>query len=75
MKNLIATAAVLTAVFATPVTHAQAVVGQAAPTFQATDVNGKTVQLSDYAGKHVASRPRRRPPNRSISQLAAAFTS
>lgn len=53
MKNLIATAAVLTAVFATPVTHAQAVVGQAAPTFQATDVNGKTVQLSDYAGKHV----------------------
>ena len=53
MKTLIATAAVLTAVFATPATHAQAVVGQAAPTFQATDVSGKTVQLSDYAGKHV----------------------
>lgn len=53
MKNLIAVAAVLMAVSAAPVTYAQAVVGQPAPAFQATDINGKPVQLSDYAGKHV----------------------
>ncbi|WP_137917522.1 redoxin domain-containing protein [Hydrogenophaga sp. 2FB] len=53
MKNLIAVAAVLMAVSAAPVVYAQAVVGQPAPAFQATDVNGKPVQLSDFAGKHV----------------------
>lgn len=53
MKNLIATTAVLTAVFAAPIAHAQAVVGQPAPAFAVTDVNGKSVQLSDFAGKHV----------------------
>lgn len=53
MKNLIATTAVLMAVFAAPIAHAQAVVGQPAPAFTATDVNGKSVQLSDFKGKHV----------------------
>ena len=53
MKNLISIAAVLMAVSATSVVYAQAVVGQPAPAFQATDVNGKPVQLSDFAGKHV----------------------
>lgn len=53
MKNLITVAAVLMAVSAAPVAYAQAVVGQPAPAFQATDINGKPVQLSDYAGKHV----------------------
>lgn len=53
MKNLISVAAVLMAVSVAPVVYAQAVVGQPAPAFQATDVNGKPVQLSDFAGKHV----------------------
>lgn len=53
MKNLIATTAVLLAFSAAPAAYAQAVVGQAAPAFQATDVTGKPVQLSDFAGKHV----------------------
>ncbi len=33
--------------------HAAATVGQAAPNFTATDLNGKTVKLSDFKGKHV----------------------
>lgn len=53
MKNLIATAAVLMAVATTPIAHAQAIVGQPAPAFQATDVSGKPVRLADFAGKHV----------------------
>ncbi|MGY4831373.1 thioredoxin family protein [Sphaerotilaceae bacterium SBD11-9] len=32
---------------------AQAVVGQPAPAFTATDANGKTVNLADYKGKYV----------------------
>jgi peroxiredoxin len=32
---------------------AQAVVGQAAPTFSATDTSGKTVALADFKGKYV----------------------
>lgn len=34
-------------------TFAAATVGQAAPDFSLTDVNGKTVKLSDFKGKHV----------------------
>lgn len=33
--------------------NAQAVVGKPAPLFQAKDINGNTVKLSDFAGKHV----------------------
>lgn len=33
--------------------HAAAVIGQTAPTLTLTDVNGKTVKLSDFKGKHV----------------------
>ncbi|MGY8904355.1 MAG: thioredoxin family protein [Burkholderiales bacterium] len=33
--------------------QAAATVGQAAPDFTATDLNGKTVKLSDFKGKHV----------------------
>lgn len=33
--------------------QAAATVGQAAPDFSATDLNGKTVKLSDFKGKHV----------------------
>ncbi len=33
--------------------HAQSVVGKPAPPFQAKDLNGKTVKLSDFVGKHV----------------------
>lgn len=53
MKHLIAASTVLMAVLTTPAAHAQAVVGQPAPAFQVTDVNGKPVRLSDFAGKHV----------------------
>ncbi len=35
------------------VVYAQAVVGQAAPPFSATDANGKAVSLADYKGKYV----------------------
>lgn len=38
--------------FATPA-HAAAKVGEPAPAFTATDINGKTVNLSDYLGKVV----------------------
>lgn len=38
---------------ATSLSLAAAVVGQAAPTFTTTDVNGKPVSLSDFKGKHV----------------------
>ncbi|WP_048439508.1 thioredoxin family protein [Caenimonas sp. SL110] len=33
--------------------HASAVVGQPAPEFSLTDVNGKSVKLGDFRGKHV----------------------
>jgi peroxiredoxin len=33
--------------------HAQAVVGQPAPNFTATDTSGKAVSLADFKGKHV----------------------
>jgi peroxiredoxin len=39
--------------FAAAGAQAQAVVGQPAPTFSATDTSGKTVSLADFKGKHV----------------------
>ncbi len=43
-----------TLAFALASLHAQAAtLGQAAPDFTATDVNGKQVRLSDFKGKHV----------------------
>jgi peroxiredoxin len=50
MKSWIA-AAVLIAT--TPAALAAATVGQPAPAFQATDLQGKTVSLADFKGKHV----------------------
>ena len=38
---------------ATTASFAAATVGQPAPTFTATDVNGKAVSLADFKGKHV----------------------
>jgi peroxiredoxin len=49
MKLLIATALA----FAASATFAAATVGQPAPAFTATDVNGKAVSLADFKGKHV----------------------
>ena len=51
LKTLIA-AAVTAASFSTGA-FAAATVGQAAPDFALTDVNGKTVKLSDFKGKNV----------------------
>ncbi|MFT3818864.1 MAG: thioredoxin family protein [Rubrivivax sp.] len=50
MKSLIAS---LLLSAAAPLTLAAAVVGQPAPAFTATDVNGKTVSLADFKGRHV----------------------
>ncbi|HET7792523.1 MAG TPA: redoxin domain-containing protein [Rhizobacter sp.] len=50
MKNLL-TAALATAVCG--VAMAQAVVGQPAPAFTATDASGRAVNLADYKGKYV----------------------
>jgi peroxiredoxin len=51
MLKLLIAAAVLT--LAAPAAFADPVVGQAAPSFTGTDVNGKTVNLSDFKGKTV----------------------
>jgi peroxiredoxin len=50
--NLIATAFASAAIVVSFVASA-ATVGQAAPDFTLTDVNGKPVKLSDFKGKHV----------------------
>jgi hypothetical protein len=39
--------------FAAAASFAAATIGQPAPTFTATDVNGKPVSLADFKGKHV----------------------
>lgn len=52
LKSLLAVAA-LAAVISTTVRAAVAEVGQAAPEFSLTDINGKTHKLSDYKGKTV----------------------
>ncbi len=51
MKTALLTLAV-TSLFSSAV-FAAATVGQPAPDFSLTDVNGKTVKLADYKGKHV----------------------
>jgi peroxiredoxin len=50
-KTLIAAAILATSL--SPGAFAAATVGQAAPDFALTDVNGKTVKLSDFKGKNV----------------------
>lgn len=52
--NLLKTWATLgLALLVSAAAQASAVVGQPAPAFSLTDVNGKTVRLSDFKGKHV----------------------
>ena len=51
LKTLIATA--LIAASFSSAAFAAATVGQAAPDFALTDVNGKTVKLSDFKGKNI----------------------
>ena len=50
MKNWICASALSLAAGAA---LAMASVGQPAPAFSATDLNGKTVSLADFKGKHV----------------------
>jgi peroxiredoxin len=51
-RNLLVTGFAAAAIIASLATNA-ATVGQVAPDFTLTDVNGKTVKLADFKGKHV----------------------
>jgi peroxiredoxin len=53
IKSLLVASAVALAIGGSSAAFAAATVGQPAPTFTATDVNGKTVSLADFKGKHV----------------------
>jgi hypothetical protein len=53
MTRVALSALALSCALATPLAHAQATAGQAAPAFTATDASGKTVSLADFKGKHV----------------------
>ena len=54
MKNrLMKIAAIASCLVAAQVAGAQAVVGQPAPAFSATDATGRPVSLADFKGKHV----------------------
>ncbi|MBL8513196.1 MAG: redoxin domain-containing protein, partial [Betaproteobacteria bacterium] len=52
MKTRFALSALSASLFAASA-FAAATVGQAAPDFSLTDINGKAVKLSDFKGKHV----------------------
>jgi peroxiredoxin len=53
MKTLIKLGVLTVGLLAAGVVAAQAMVGQPAPAFAATDTEGKPVRLADYKGKHV----------------------
>ena len=53
MKKMTMAIALMAGMAAAQVVFAQAVVGQPAPAFSATDANGKAVSLADYKGKYV----------------------
>lgn len=53
MKTWMMTSVLAAGLLAAAGVSAQAVVGQAAPEFSATDTSGKPVTLADYKGKHV----------------------
>jgi len=53
LKRFLVTTALALALAATASFAAAATVGQLAPAFAATDVNGKSVSLADFKGKHV----------------------
>ena len=53
MNRLLMTAVCGVSLLSGGVAMAQAVVGQAAPAFTATDASGKQVKLADYKGKYV----------------------
>lgn len=53
MKTWLALAATAAFTSLASTALAQAVVGQPAPAFTATDVDGKAVSLADFKGRHV----------------------
>jgi peroxiredoxin len=53
MKVIIATSLFIAGIAASSVAAAQVAVGQMAPPFEAADVSGKTVSLSQFKGKYV----------------------
>lgn len=53
MKKVTMAIALMAGMAAAQVVFAQALVGQSAPAFSATDANGKAVSLADYKGKYV----------------------